>query len=126
VLVTSRSRIGATLGARILDLDVLNTEDATKLLQRMVGIDRGAGAGVAALCDLVGRLPLAVRIVGAKLAAKPHWTVDWIAEYLRDEDQRLDHLVHDHLDVRASIAVSYRGLDESASERCGSSVTSLA
>lgn len=114
VLVTGRSRIGATLGARVLDLDVLDTQDATKLLQRMIGLDRGAGAGVPALCDLVGRLPLAVRIVGAKLAAKPHWTVSWIAERLRDEDQRLDHLVHDHLDVRASIAVSYRGLDELA------------
>ena len=112
VVATSRSRIGVTLGAKVLDLDVLDTEDATTLLHRMIGPDRGAGAP--ALCDLVGRLPLAVRIVGAKLAAKPHWTVDLIAERLRDEYRRLDHLIHDHLDVRASIAVSYEGLEQVA------------
>ncbi|GAA1026218.1 BTAD domain-containing putative transcriptional regulator [Virgisporangium ochraceum] len=114
VVVTSRARLGATLGATPLNLDVLDVEDATRLLQRMIGSHRAADADVPALCDLVGRLPLAVRIVGAKLAAKPHWTVDWITDHLRDEDQRLNHLVHEHLDVRASIAVSYRGLDEVA------------
>ncbi|GAA0903155.1 AfsR/SARP family transcriptional regulator [Virgisporangium aurantiacum] len=115
-LITSRSRLGATLGAATLDLDVLDTVDATALLQRIVGTARTSATdgATAVLCDLVGRLPLAVRIVGAKLAGKPHWTVDRITNDLRDEDARLDHLVHDHLDVRATISVSYAGLEPDA------------
>ncbi|REF99451.1 tetratricopeptide repeat protein [Asanoa ferruginea] len=59
---------------------------------------------------LCGRLPLAVRIAGARLAARPQWSLDHLVRVLTDERQRLNGLVTGDLGVRASIASSYRAL----------------
>ncbi|HEY0639364.1 MAG TPA: tetratricopeptide repeat protein, partial [Pseudonocardiaceae bacterium] len=57
-----------------------------------------------------GHLPLAIRIAGARLAARPHWPPARLAELLADERGRLDALNAGDLDVRSSLALSYRGL----------------
>lgn len=113
VLVTSRTRLTGIPGARLLELDTLPPEQALRLLARVAGEDRVAGVPEAArtLVELCGYLPLAVRIAGARLASRPHWTVARMAARLADEGRRLDELVHDHLDMRASLALSYDGLD---------------
>jgi DNA-binding SARP family transcriptional activator/tetratricopeptide (TPR) repeat protein len=112
VLVTSRVRLGAVVGARMIGLDVLDPDEATSLLGRVAGAERiAAEPGPAGdVCRRCGHLPLAIRIAAAKLAAKPHWTVAKLADVLRDERGRLSQLTHGHLDVRASIALSYAGL----------------
>jgi tetratricopeptide (TPR) repeat protein/transcriptional regulator with XRE-family HTH domain len=114
VLITSRARLAGLEGARLLHLDVLDTGQAVQLLARIAGPERVAAEPEAAVSIVVacGRLPLAVRIAGARLAARPHWRLDWLAGRLADERRRLDELAHGDLEVRASLSLSYRGLGQ--------------
>ena len=112
VLVNGRTRFGAELGAALLDLDVLPPDRAVDLLAATAGdqrvrADLDSAARIAGLC---GYLPLAIRIAGAKLASKPHWTSGTLVGRLADEHRRLDEFSQGHLDVRASISLSYAGL----------------
>ena len=59
---------------------------------------------------MCGDLPLALRIVGARLAARPHWGIADLLDRLVDDSRRLDELRHGEMGVRASILVSYEGL----------------
>ncbi|MFI0453893.1 BTAD domain-containing putative transcriptional regulator [Actinomadura sp. 6N118] len=113
VLITSRSRLTGLSGARLVELDVLEAGDAAGMLARAVGEDR-VKAEAAITHDLVrlcGRLPLALRIAGARLAARPHWTLERMVSRLTNERRRLDELSHGDLEVRASLSLSYRRLD---------------
>lgn len=116
VLVTSRVRLAGLEGARLLGLDVLDPEQAVALLGRMVGSERVAAEpdASAQLARLCGCLPLAVRVAGARLAARPHWRLTQLVERLADERQRLDELAYGHLAVRASLASSYQALAPAA------------
>ena len=112
VLVTSRARLAALALAEVIDLDVLPPGQAVELLGKIAGADRvasepEAAAVIAALC---GYLPLALRIAGARLAARPHWRLQRLAGRLHEHHRRLDELTAGDLEVRASLALSYRGL----------------
>jgi DNA-binding SARP family transcriptional activator/tetratricopeptide (TPR) repeat protein len=110
-LVTSRCRLIGLEAAHHLDLDVLSQEEAVTLLGRVAGPGRLAADAEAArtIATLCGQLPLALRIVGAKLAVKRHWTTSEFVDRLRDEHRRLDELRAGDLEVRASVALSYQG-----------------
>jgi transcriptional regulator with XRE-family HTH domain len=111
-LLISRSRLAALDNLRRFDLDVLASDEALDMLSAIVGParvleDRSAAETVIQLC---GSLPLALRIVGARLAAYPHWTLRRMARQLTDEDRRLDALAIGDRAVRLSIKLSYRTL----------------
>jgi hypothetical protein len=55
-------------------------------------------------------LPLALRIAGARLAARADWPVAKLAERLTDTRRRLSELGTGDLDVRASFQLSYQEL----------------
>ncbi|GAA1642262.1 BTAD domain-containing putative transcriptional regulator [Nonomuraea maheshkhaliensis] len=112
VIVTSRRRLG-WLGTQPLHLDVLDPEAARHLLTRIVGEERPAGAPEVAetIVRLCGYLPLAIRVAGGRLAARPHWPLERMATRLMDERQRLDELSEGDLAVRASLELSYAGLE---------------
>jgi DNA-binding SARP family transcriptional activator len=115
VLVTSRRVLASLDGAVHLHLDVLAPEEATALLGRLAGAERvaaepEAAASVARLC---GFLPLALRIAGARLAARPGWSLRVLADRLGDERERLAELELAERGVRASLAVSYEALRSS-------------
>ncbi|MFC8845944.1 MULTISPECIES: BTAD domain-containing putative transcriptional regulator [unclassified Micromonospora] len=116
VVVTSRARFAGLAGTRPLDVDVFEPDEAIGMLGAAIGERRLAGERVAAdaLIRMVGRLPLALRIVAARLAARPHWSLAWMLERLSDERRRLDELAHGELVVRASLALTYDGLDPQA------------
>ena len=113
VLVTARpSLVGLSLTAW-RNLDALTEPAAVALLTASVGDGRvhaepEAASEVARHC---GGLPLALSIAGARLRARPQWTVAELARRLADERRRLDELrIGDH-DVRASFGLSYADLD---------------
>ncbi|WP_435206683.1 BTAD domain-containing putative transcriptional regulator [Micromonospora sp. bgisy143] len=116
VLITSRRRLTGLTGARLIHLDPLGVDDSVRLLATALGRPRLASdpAGAAALAGLCDGLPLALRIVAARLAARPHWTVAQLAGRLRDEARRLDELTFGGLDVRARLATSYATLSPAA------------
>ncbi|MFD9532590.1 BTAD domain-containing putative transcriptional regulator [Streptomyces sp. NPDC060010] len=112
VLVTSRVRLTGLPGAHRVELDVMDTERALELLARVVGGDRvGREASAAeALVRTVGGLPLALRIVAARLAARPHWPLSSMVHRLANERHRLDELTHGEMTMRASLCLTHDGL----------------
>ncbi|MFH8892663.1 AfsR/SARP family transcriptional regulator [Streptomyces sp. NPDC017949] len=112
VLVTSRVRLTGLPGAHRVELDVMDTARAVELLVRVIGAERVAREGVAveALIRTVGGLPLALRIVAARLAARPHWTIASMVHRLANERHRLDELTHGEMTMRASLSLTHDGL----------------
>jgi DNA-binding SARP family transcriptional activator/tetratricopeptide (TPR) repeat protein len=116
VLVTSRERLSALDGAAQLDLHVLAEDEALQLLDKVVGDgrvadERDAAREIVRLCD---RLPLAVRIAGARLAARSRWRLSRMTDRLRERHRVLQELAIGDLEVRGSLALSYDGLPERA------------
>jgi transcriptional regulator with XRE-family HTH domain/tetratricopeptide (TPR) repeat protein len=111
-LLTSRTLLAGLDGVEVTGLDVLDRPRAVELLGRIAGADRVQAEvdDAGAIVDYCGRLPLAVRIAGARLAARPRRPLRWLATLLADERRRLDELVVGELAVRASVNLSYRAL----------------
>ncbi|MGW3211555.1 BTAD domain-containing putative transcriptional regulator [Streptomyces parvus] len=112
VLVTSRrSQTGISMLQNIR-LDILNASESVELLGHIIG-DKRARAEPDAVADVarkVDGLPLALSIVGARLAAAPHRTVSSMAHRILDDRRRLDELMHNDQAVRSTIASTYDGL----------------
>ncbi|MBT2876044.1 AfsR/SARP family transcriptional regulator, partial [Streptomyces sp. McG7] len=126
VLVTSRSPLTALDGAARFPLRPLSDEESAALLCAASGRD-----GITArhpLVALTGRLPLALRVVAARLAARRSLTPDALAARLAARrsltpdalaarlagaDSRLDLLDHDDLGVRRSLDAAFDALTAS-------------
>lgn len=113
VIVTSRSPLTALDGARRFPLTPLSGEDSAALLRAVSG--RDALDAAHPLVELTGRLPLALRVVAARLAARRALTPDVLAGQLAATESRLHHLEYDDLSVRRSLAVAHDAL--AASDR---------
>jgi tetratricopeptide (TPR) repeat protein len=117
-LVTSRRRLSGLMardgGARIA-LDVLPPDEAVRLLRQVIGSDRvdaepEAAAELARRCAYV---PLALRIVGDRLADRPQWSIADVVEDLAEESERLDVLAtedDENTQIRTVFSWSYRAL----------------
>ncbi|CAL9466950.1 hypothetical protein SUDANB70_02760 [Streptomyces sp. enrichment culture] len=113
VIVTSRTPLTALDGAARFPLGPLSDEDSAALLREVSGRDvLDAGHP---LVPLTGRLPLALRIVAARLRARRALTPETLADQLAEGASRLPHLEYDDLSVRGSLAVTHDAL--AASER---------
>lgn len=96
-LVTSRARLDGLVvrdGTALVQVDVLPADEAYEVLAATAGPHRvtaepAAARDVIEMCD---RLPLALRIAGARLVARPRMPVAELAAELRDEQRRLDVL----------------------------------
>ncbi|GGQ84200.1 ATP-binding protein [Kitasatospora griseola] len=115
-LVTSRHSLAGLESACRIGLGLLRREEAVHLLTRILGADRVAAEEQAArdLADLCGRLPLAIRVAGQRLAARPAERIGTLVSHLTDEERRLDALRAGSLEVRAAFALSYRRLAPAA------------
>ncbi|HEY2077680.1 MAG TPA: BTAD domain-containing putative transcriptional regulator, partial [Streptosporangiaceae bacterium] len=112
VLVTSRRRLTSLDAAHMLALDTMPPDDSLRLFAAVAGAERTAAEPEATreVLRLCGYLPLAIRISAARLAARPAWTVDYLAGCLSDEQERLVELAADDRSVTAALAVSYQQL----------------
>ncbi|WP_433256797.1 BTAD domain-containing putative transcriptional regulator [Streptosporangium sp. CA-135522] len=101
-LITSRCRLVGVSGARVVELGRFDVDRAVQLLAAVIGHERATAEPEAAaeLVRLCCGLPLAVRICGARLAARPHWPIATLVALLRDEERRLDELSVADLAVR--------------------------
>jgi hypothetical protein len=108
-LITSRSPLMALEIDRRIDLDVLSREDATRLLEGLIGQERTQAEpeATAQVRDWCARLPLALWIAGQLLAVHKTWPVSRLADMLADERQRLDRLAAGDRQVRAAFQASY-------------------
>ncbi|WP_326666100.1 AfsR/SARP family transcriptional regulator [Streptomyces canus] len=135
VIVTSRSPLTALDDAHRFPLTPLSAEESAELLRavsgrdsrdgsgdgpadRIASVTSDADAGTSAsaidathpLIELTGRLPLALRVVAARLAARHALTPDVLADQLAATEDRLRHLEYDDLSVRRSLAVAHDAL----------------
>jgi DNA-binding SARP family transcriptional activator/predicted ATPase len=115
-LVTSRHQLGALLAPARWTVPALDPAESVELMASIAGGQRvsaepEAAREVAALC---GNLPLATCVAAARLTVHPQWTVVELRDRLAGERGRLDELAIGDLDVRASIATSYRLLAPAA------------
>lgn len=112
VIVTSRTRLVGISSVASVALDVFATDEAVGLLGAIVGTQRVA-AELDAAVELVtacGHLPLAVRIVAARLAARPRWELENMTRRLANERRRIGELRAGDLAVAAAFELGYRQL----------------
>jgi len=112
MLVTARGRLPAIAGSRVMDLDVLPPAESRALFGLVAGQERADAEPEATeqVLRACAGLPLAIRIAGARLAARGGWSVLYLADRLSDERRRLDELRVGNLAVRASFEVSFASL----------------
>ena len=112
VLGTSRRWLSELAGSSVVNLDVFTSDEARQLFVSMVGAGRVAAEQAASeeLLQACSGLPLAIRISGARLAARGGWSVRTMADRLADERRRLDQLTAGSLAVRASFEVGVAAL----------------
>lgn len=110
MLVTTRGRLAAVEGIHAVPLTELGADEARELLARIIGPRRMAAEPTAAsrIVDLCAGHPLALRISGAKLASRPHWSLARLAERLADDDTLLNELSLGDLQVRAGLLENHR------------------
>ncbi|HEX2314917.1 MAG TPA: tetratricopeptide repeat protein [Thermomonospora sp.] len=116
VIVTSRRRLrGLAMrsGAEQLVLGPLTGAESIALLRAAIGDARADAEPepLAALADICGHLPLALRIAAERIASHPSRPIRELVEELSVEGQRLDGLAtDDSVAVRTVFAWSYHGL----------------
>ncbi|MFD8498146.1 ATP-binding protein [Amycolatopsis sp. NPDC059657] len=115
-LITSRQLLVGLEGASRLNLGALDRGDALALLASIIGKARVTRENAAAieLAELCGRLPLALRIAGNRLASRPGWPLSRLVDQLRDQGKRLTTLTAGDLDIRSVFDLSYRQLSPAA------------
>ena len=115
VLVTTRSRMPDLASTKLVDLNVLDDDEALKLFVKVVGEERAAAEpeATAELLAACAGLPLAIRICAARLVTRSGWTIRAMAGRLTDEHRRLDEMRAGDLAVRASFEVSFTSLPPS-------------
>ena len=114
VVVTSRRRLIGLDSAYQMPLEVMAAEQAREMLASALGLGRAEAEPEAcqSIVRYCGRLPLALRIAGARLASRPGESLAFYARRLHDERSRLDLLRAGDREVRTTFALSYESCDE--------------
>jgi DNA-binding SARP family transcriptional activator/tetratricopeptide (TPR) repeat protein len=116
MIITSRHPLSSLHGAHHFEIDDLDEQMSIDLLAQVIGADRvrAESSAALALVRLCGCLPLALRIVAAKLATRAHWRIDKMVRRLTDEGSRLDELMLSGTGIRATLTLSYDSLSRDA------------
>ncbi|MCP2342491.1 AfsR/SARP family transcriptional regulator [Actinomadura rupiterrae] len=110
-LVTSRRRVLPVPGARRFEVPLPTEAEAVAMLSRFAGPEVAASAQERAeLARLCGRLPLALRILGTRIAARPERGLAAMLARLSDPERRLTELRAGDLSVEASLKPGYAAL----------------
>ncbi|MGW2792951.1 AfsR/SARP family transcriptional regulator [Streptomyces sp. NPDC001251] len=113
VMVTGRVRLVDLDGAQWISLSSMAPDESSALLAKTLGEERLAAEpkAAAALAELCGHLPLALRIATAKLRNRPLWTLQYLTGRLRDESRLLKELSSSERSVATSVQLSYQALE---------------
>jgi tetratricopeptide (TPR) repeat protein len=121
VVVTSRHQMTSLIaadGAHPITLDLLTDDEARQMLALRVGDDRVMAEPTAVKEIITGcaHLPLALALVAARAAVRPHGGLHLLASELRDTQDRWQTLSGDEpsTDVQAVFSWSYQTLTSDA------------
>ncbi|MFD7625571.1 BTAD domain-containing putative transcriptional regulator [Streptomyces sp. NPDC059851] len=112
VVITGRSPMfDLPLTSQLL-LEPFRTDEALQLVAAIIGRERLAAQREDALrlVEACGHLPLAVRIVAARLSARPSWTAATLTARLADEQRRIAELKIGTLAIDAVFELGYQQL----------------
>ena len=119
VLVTSRRLLTGLQGVERLAVPVLEAPEALELLRAISGdVDGPRGEGLPELAALCGGLPLALRIIGNRLATRPGWNAREFAKRLADSERRLERINAGDLKITVAFGMSYDQLSAAARRLC--------
>ncbi|TDP92950.1 AfsR/SARP family transcriptional regulator [Labedaea rhizosphaerae] len=112
VLVTSRAPMTALPGASRIEVGRLPGAESVALLTKVIGVERvrGQAKDLRRLAELCGGEPFTLRLAGARLDARPDWSVRTLIERLTDERRLPKELSHVAGDAVGAISQSYDGL----------------
>ncbi|NUT21818.1 MAG: tetratricopeptide repeat protein [Hamadaea sp.] len=114
-IVTSRRTLPALDGAYHVDLPLFDADDGLALLRTILGTDVAASdESVQELLDVCGGLPLAVRVLAARLLDDRALTPAALVRALRQTGTPLAEMSAGDLAVAASLQVSVDRLDSDA------------
>ncbi|GGW55487.1 regulatory protein AfsR [Streptomyces lucensis JCM 4490] len=115
VIITSRHTLADLPDAVLVPLASLDLHDQEVLLAALCGVRRVCEDPPAAaeILEMCGGLPLALRVVGGRLASRPTWPLAVLARRLGAGTGRLRELRVGGLDVHATFAVSYVAMRDS-------------
>lgn len=118
VVLTSRARLLGLSGTHRILLTEFNRAESISLLSRLAGAARvqAEPEAAGAVAELCGDLPLAVSIVGRRIAARPGRTIAYTADQLTDRYRLLNMLAIGDTTVRERLASAYHRLSALARE----------
>ncbi|MER7194396.1 ATP-binding protein [Streptomyces flaveolus] len=121
-VATSRHRLPGLIvtdAARPVAVDVFGPQDGTMLLAAVLGTERVIAEPAAArrLAELCDGLPLALRVVAARLTQRPGLSLDAMAAELSDETRRLSLLDVEDTGVQAALRVTLQQLPQDVSRQ---------
>jgi hypothetical protein len=126
VIVTSRGLLTGLAGARLVTLGGLEDVNALSLLGLIAGPRRIAAepAAAQAIVAVCAGLPLALRLAGVTLAARPGLSMARLAREL-GRGHILDVLAAEDISVRAAISSSYRAVSSSATNALSAAAATI-
>ncbi|MGW6686391.1 NB-ARC domain-containing protein, partial [Streptomyces sp. NPDC054961] len=118
VIVAGRQRLAGLDADRRITVETLGSEDATRLIQHIVGQGRTdqepeATRELVRMCD---GLPLALRIAGTRLQTRPAWTLAYLVERMTGDEHVLGELSAGDRSVEAAFRLSYDQLSPAQQE----------
>lgn len=118
VIVTSRRSLRALEDEQTIRLDTLPQPEAISLFRTIVGLEKVSpdDGNVPKIVHLCGCLPLAIRIIAARLAHRRNPSTDEILAELSHEHRRLAHLSDEKQNVTAAFELSFRHLPVNAQQ----------
>lgn len=114
VILTSRKRLQLAEITSLREVTRLSEDDGRDLLSQLVGREAGDPRSMSVILDHCAGLPLALRVVGSRLALSGSETAADFATALSDDGQRLDWLVAGDRAVRISMELTLSAADEKA------------
>jgi tetratricopeptide (TPR) repeat protein len=117
IIVTSRDSLQSYADPDLIfGVPPLRRKAAITVLARFSANHSPKAPALANLAKLCGYVPLALRILGARIAMRPGLDVSYLVHTLEKELSRLDYLQAGDRAVRATIQLSYDSLDPASKQ----------
>ncbi|WP_264653491.1 AAA family ATPase [Actinoplanes cyaneus] len=113
-IVTSRRMLSGLDAVDRLPLAPLPEQESVALLARLTAGRAATSSELNQLAELCAHMPLAMRVVGNRLASRRYWSAADVIARLVPGERRLDALSAGDLQVNSAFALSYDQLSPSA------------